>query len=681
MLQAGLIPTRLGRALALLPFACGALAARRPRSYPARQLMDAPIRPNSSHSSEPPAGPSPPQPPPERPISWKAWLSLFLLLGAMGLWRAYEEEPPHPEIAYSQVYAWVERGQVETVSLRGDRATGTLKSPVELPGQSVRTFRTRRPVGDTDFVKVLRGNGVVIRVRSEEQPFGLLAALVPWILVIGVWVWLSRRAQKMMMGGGPLGGVLKGRTRRFDKEKSVSVSFKDVAGLKSAKRDLQEVVAFLKEPDKFRRLGGKVPRGALLVGPPGTGKTLLARAVAGEAGVPFFSISASEFIEMFVGVGASRVRDLFSEARKVAPSIVFIDEIDAVGRSRGAGLGGGNDEREQTLNQLLSEMDGFDRNDLTIVLAATNRPDVLDPALLRPGRFDRRVLVDRPELDARRAILQVHVREKPLAEDVDLDQAARDTPGFSGADLANLANEAALSATRRGAETIAQSDFEEAFEKIVLGDPRESKLDPEEKHRVAVHESGHAVAAHFNPDSEPPRRVSILPRGMALGVTQQTPTADRHIQTQPELEAQLQVLMGGYAAERTVLGNVSSGAANDLQRATQIAFKMVAQFGMSDRVGPVYHEHKVEHAFLGQRLATESGTSDETVHQLEDEVRRLLREAEQGAEGLITKHRTLLQSLVSALLDTETLEADQLLSILGKPTGPSGRTVPSKLPA
>ncbi|HVZ35381.1 MAG TPA: ATP-dependent zinc metalloprotease FtsH, partial [Polyangiaceae bacterium] len=514
---------------------------------------------------------------------------------------------------------------------RGENIVGQLKQPetrqVSGPSgqksQSYQSFQSLRPESDPELLPALRKSHVTIRVRSQDQPLPvqILATILPWVLIIGVWVWLSRRAQQMMVGGGPLASVLKGRSRRFDRQASVRVSFKDVAGLKAAKQDLKEVVSFLKSPEKFRRLGGKVPRGVLLVGPPGTGKTLLARAVAGEAGVAFFSISASEFIELFVGVGASRVRELFTEAKKSAPAIVFIDEIDAVGRSRGAGLGGGNDEREQTLNQLLSEMDGFDRSDLTVVLAATNRPDVLDPALLRPGRFDRRVLVDRPELEARRAILEVHTHDKPLGPDVDLAQLARDTPGFSGADLANLVNEAALGATRSDADAIAQRDFNLAYEKIVLGDPREGKLQAEEKRRVAIHESGHAVVAHFSPHCEPLRRVSILPRGMALGVTQQTPPDDRHIHTQPQLESRLAVLLGGYAAERSFLGSISSGSADDLKNATEIAFNMVAHFGMSEKVGPVFHEHKVEHPFLGQRLATEGGASDETVRQMEDEVR------------------------------------------------------------
>jgi cell division protease FtsH len=461
--------------------------------------------------------------------------------------------------------------------------------------------------------------------------------------------------------------MVRGPTRRYVHESQVPVKFDDVAGLKAAKQDLREIVDFLKEPARFQRLGGKVPRGVLLVGPPGTGKTLLARAVAGEAGVPFFSISGSEFIELFVGVGASRVRALFEEAKKEAPSIVFIDEIDAVGRSRGTGLGGGNDEREQTLNQLLSEMDGFTRNDLTVVMAATNRPDVLDAALLRPGRFDRRIVVDRPERAARRAILAVHCRNKPLGSDVDLGAIADNTPGFSGADLANLVNEAALSATRRHAETIDARDFTQAYDKIVLGDVRETLLDAEEKKRVAVHEAGHAVVAHFTPETEPLERVSILPRGMALGATHQTPSADKHIMTQPEIDARLRVLMAGYAAERIVYGNPSSGAENDLRRATELAIKMVAHFGMSENVGPVFYEHRNEHPFLGQMLAAEGATSDATIHLIEQEARRVLLRASEDAKKTIMQHRDPLDRLVAALLATETVDRTELQTLLGPP--------------
>jgi len=410
-----------------------------------------------------------------------------------------------------------------------------------------------------------------------------------------------------------------------------------------------------------------LPRGVLLVGPPGTGKTLLARAVAGEAEAPFFYVNGSEFIQLFVGVGAQRVRELFDEAKKAAPSIVFIDEMDAVGRSRGAGLGGGNDEREQTLNQLLSELDGFTRNDLTVVIAATNRPDVLDAALLRPGRFDRRVVIDRPESAAREAILRVHTKGMPLAPDVSLDELAANTPGFSGADLANLCNEAALIATRLGADSITARDFAHAMDKIVLGDPRETLLDPEEKRRVAVHESGHAVVAHFTKDAESLRRVSILPRGFALGATQQSAAPDRHLATQRHLEAKLAVLMGGYAAESLLWGNVSSGSENDLRVATDLAFKMVAHYGMSERVGPMFHEQRIEHPFLGQKLATDGGISDATAHAIEDEARKILAEALTAAKETIQRHRPVLDRLVAALLERETLEKCDLEVVMAEP--------------
>jgi cell division protease FtsH len=605
-----------------------------------------------------------------------------LLLAFWGWQRFAAQEEVHPNIAYTSFYRAVDEDKVAEITIRGQAVTGRLRSEVELDGRKMSSFHTMLPQqNDERLMPLLYKKQVRVTVQSEEQPVALqlLISLLPFALIVGVWVWLSRRAQRMLSTGGPFGGVLKGRTRRFEKESQVNIKFDDVAGLKSAKQDLHEIVEFLRQPERFRRLGGKVPRGVLLVGPPGTGKTLLARAVAGESGTPFFSINGSEFIELFVGVGASRVRELFDEAKKVAPAIIFIDEIDAVGRSRGAGLGGGHDEREQTLNQLLSEMDGFARNDLTVVLAATNRPDVLDPALLRPGRFDRRVIIDRPELSARMAILEVHTKDKPLGDDVDLKSIAGNTPGFSGADLANLVNEAALNATRRGADAIEAQDFTEAYDKIVLGDPRETKLDPEEKKRVAIHEAGHAVVAHFSPQSEPLHRVSIIPRGMALGVTQQTPAADRHIMTQLELEARLSVLMGGYAAESMVLGDVSSGAENDLKKATELAFKMVAHFGMSERVGPVYHEHRTEHPFLGQVLATEGGTSDATVHVIEEESRAILSGAVEGARAVLSLHRAELDRLVVALLEKETLEKGELRVLLGEPVTLPGALDPEPL--
>jgi len=615
----------------------------------------------------------PPEGEPRRP-SWLTWLIPLFLLGIL-TWGQYfaPGEGKHTSISYTDFYQLLSEGKVDSAAIKGQSVVGALKESQTVAGRPVNSFSTMLPAQeDRDLLPLMREKGVKINVKSEEQPLvvQLLITILPWVLILGAWAWLSRRAQGML-SRNPLSKMVRGPTRRYEHESQVPVRFDDVAGLKAAKQDLREIVDFLREPARFQRLGGKVPRGVLLVGPPGTGKTLLARAVAGEAGVPFFSISGSEFIELFVGVGASRVRALFEEAKKDAPSIVFIDEIDAVGRSRGTGLGGGNDEREQTLNQLLSEMDGFTRNDLTVVLAATNRPDVLDAALLRPGRFDRRIVVDRPERAARRAILAVHCRNKPLGADVDLGVIADNTPGFSGADLANLVNEAALSATRRHADTIDARDFTQAYDKIVLGDVRETLLDPEEKGRVAVHEAGHAVVAHFTPDAEPLERVSILPRGMALGATHQTPNADKHILTLPEIDARLRVLMAGYAAEKIVHGTPSSGAENDLRRATELAIKMVAHFGMSENVGPVFYEHRNEHPFLGQTLATDGGTSDATVHLIEQEARHVLLRASEDAKRTILQHREALDRLVAALLATETVERSDLNTLLGPPPSPA----------
>jgi cell division protease FtsH len=602
-------------------------------------------------------------------LSWKNWAALAVLLAGMYAWQAYSaNRDAHPTISYTAFYALVTDAKIETLTIRGQSASGRLKVPEAVEGHPVANFRTMIPsTPEVDLFPLLRKQGVKVVVESEERPavVQILLTALPWLLIVGAWFMLSRNAQKMLSRGGPFGALIKQRSHRFEKESSVKVTFDDVAGLKAAKQDLREIVDFLREPERFQRLGGKVPRGVLLVGPPGTGKTLLARAVAGESGVPFFSMSGSEFIELFVGMGASRVRELFSEAKKVVPAIIFIDEIDAVGRSRGTGLGGGHDEREQTLNQLLSEMDGFSRNDLTIVLAATNRPDVLDSALLRPGRFDRRVMVDRPECAARLSILEVHAKGKPIGRDVSLQDTAQNTAGFSGADLANLVNEAALSATRRGASAIEAIDFAAAQDKIVLGDARETRLDRVEKRRVAIHESGHAVVAYFTPDTEPVRRVTIIPRGMALGLTQQTPGEDKHIASQPELLAKLRVLMGGYAAEILLCGHPSSGAENDLRQGTEIAYRMVAQLGMSDKMGPVFYEHRIEHPFLGQHLAMDSGISDLTVHAIEEETRKLLASAFEDAKTLIGAHRTAFDDLVKLLLAQETVERGELETTLG----------------
>jgi cell division protease FtsH len=615
--------------------------------------------------------------PPGPSVSRRMLLLLPVMLLAMWLWKTATEGAGQSPVSYSQFFQLVEQDKVESVVLDGEVVDASLRSPQTLNGHSIKSFQTNLAPNDAQLLPMLHQKGVQILVKSQKQPFGVqvLVTLLPWVLIIGVWVWMSKRTKGMLGSGGILGGFGKNQSRKFDKATSVSQTFDDIAGLKAAKSDLQEIVHFLKEPERFQRLGGKVPRGVLLAGPPGTGKTLLARAVAGESGVPFFSISASEFIEMFVGLGAARVRDLFKEAKKSAPTIVFIDEIDAVGRSRGAGLGGGNDEREQTLNQLLSEMDGFDRTDLVVVIAATNRPDVLDPALLRPGRFDRRILVDRPELAARRAILDVHAKGKPLSPDVDLQSVAANTPGFSGADLANLVNEAALSATRQGRDSLAASDFAEAYDKIVLGDKREAKLDAKEKKRVAVHEAGHAVVARFSPEAEPLHRVTIIPRGMALGATQQSPGADRHVMAQAELESRLRVLMGGYASERLILGSISTGAENDLKEATRLASHMVAHYGMSERLGPAYYDHEAEHPFLGQRMGSDSGTSPSTIGAIEEEARRILARALEEAKVLLTERRGVLDRLVAALLEHENLERDELATILGTPADEVPRQV------
>jgi cell division protease FtsH len=579
-------------------------------------------------------------------------------------------EPAGPQLDYSTFYGFVEAGKVARVALADHKATVELKAPESVEGRNATTFvTTLPPLEDRELLPLLRAKGVTIAASEESSSVlgPLVLSILPWVVLFGVWYWISRRAQAIAEPTGPLSTFLRGRPKRFEVESAVRVRFEDVAGLASAKRDLQEVVEFLREPSRFTKLGGKLPRGVLLVGPPGTGKTLLARAVAGEAGVPFFYVNGSEFIQLFVGVGASRVRDLFDEAKKAAPAIVFIDEIDAVGRARGTGIGGGSDEREQTLNQLLSEMDGFTRSDQLIVLAATNRPDVLDVALLRPGRFDRRVVIDRPERSARIAILKVHTRGMPLATDVSFERLAASTAGFSGADLANLANEAALGAARRHAEVVAAQDFSTAMDKITLGDPSEVLLSPEERERVAAHESGHAIVAMYTEHAEPLRRVSILPRGFALGATQQLLEDDRHIATSDELHAKLRVLLGGYACEELLYKNVSSGSENDLREATKLAFRMVAHFGMSPQIGPAFHELRVEHPFLGQKLASDAGVSDATMHTIEEEARRTLAEASEAAARTLAEHRAELSRLIQALLRQETLEKDEVDRILAAP--------------
>ncbi len=636
----------------------GFRSARSRRHY--RLLVDS--QPQPSPSGQPPRA--------ARGPNWI--LPLLIAAGVAAFWSLQQGEraAAPPIVDYSVVYGWVGDGAVESVELRGPAVTGTLARKLEWSGQQIDRFATTVPPADESWLPLLHDRGVRIRALSEEPSTAtrLLAGALPWVLIIALWLWLSRRATSMLGAGrgSMLARMAGARGKRFEARAGETQKFDDVAGLREAKQDLQEVVAFLKEPERFKKLGARVPRGVLLVGPPGTGKTLLARAVAGEAGVPFFSISGAEFIELFVGVGASRVRELFAEAKRNAPAILFIDEIDAVGRSRGAGMGGGHDEREQTLNQLLSEMDGFERDALTVVLAATNRPDVLDPALLRPGRFDRHVMVDRPEVGAREAILKVHARGKPLAPDVDLRTLAESTAGFVGADLANLVNEAALGAGRRGAQQITATDFLAAYDKVVLGNPRDTKLDASEKRRVAVHEAGHAVVAWFTPEAEPPRRVSIIPRGMSLGVTHQVPLEDRHLATRRQLEAKLDVLLAGYAAEQLVYSDVSTGAQSDLERGSALAAKMVANYGMSAAIGPAYYQHHAEHPFLGQRLATDSGVSEATLQLIDSEARALLAAALERARELLSEHTAALEQLIEELDRAESVEQERLRALLGE---------------
>jgi cell division protease FtsH len=599
--------------------------------------------------------------------SRRALIVLALMLVAMFLWKSANESGAKQSVAYSQLYEWARAGKVASVDIAGDTVDASLKAAETLDGRAVQTFRTNIPKDDAAFLPVLRDNGVKIYVRSQQQPFAVqvVLTLLPWILIFMAWTWVSRRAGSIMGSGGPLATLTRSQGRKFDKTTAVNVTFDDIAGLKSAKNDLREIVSFLKEPQRFQRLGGKVPRGVLLVGPPGTGKTLLARAVAGESGVPFFSISGSEFIELFVGLGAARVRDLFREAKKSAPTIVFIDEIDAVGRSRGAGLGGGNDEREQTLNQLLSEMDGFQRSDEVVVMAATNRPDVLDAALLRPGRFDRRVLVDRPEIAARRAILGVHARGKPLAPDVNLDRLAENTAGFSGADLANLVNEAALLAARRGKKTIEQEELEEGIMRVIAGPEKKARLLSEQERKItAYHEMGHALVGHFLPNTDPVHKITIVSRGQALGLTISLPTEDRYLTTKSALMDQLAMTLGGRAAEELVFHEVTTGAANDLERVTSTSKQMIMRFGMSEKLGPRVLGRNHDQPFLGRDMGAEPDYSEEIAREIDDEIRRVIEEAHATAHRVLQEHMDELHKISQILIERETIDKDQFERLL-----------------
>ena len=605
---------------------------------------------------------------------------LFIVMLAVLLWTlvsksgqsAREEEP-----SYSDFMAQVERSNVKEVTLYLSPTSYEIEGEWREPSKKFRTtiFKESAP----DLAKTLRDKQVLINVkevnRADWVTFLLNAA--PLFLLVAFWIFMMRQ---MQAGGNKALSFGKSRARLLTAQQK-KATFKDVAGTDEAKEELQEIIEFLKDPQKFQKLGGRIPKGVLLVGPPGTGKTLLARAIAGEANVPFFSISGSDFVEMFVGVGASRVRDLFEQGKKNAPCIIFIDEIDAVGRHRGAGLGGGHDEREQTLNALLVEMDGFESNEGVILIAATNRPDVLDPALLRPGRFDRRVVVARPDVKGREEILRVHTRKVPLSEDVELSVIARGTPGFSGADLANLVNEAALWAARQGRKLVMMADFEMSKDKVLMGVERKSMiLSEEEKRNTAYHEAGHALVAAMTPGTDPLHKVTIIPRGMALGLTMQLPIDDKHTYTKTYLEGTLTVLMGGRCAEEIFLGHITTGAGNDIERATDISRKMVCDWGMSS-LGPLAYGKKEEAIFLGREIAQHRDYSEDTAIRIDQEVHRIVTAAYDNAHGVLENNRDTLERIALALLDREVLDATELKLLMdNKPLPEKVRPAPPSPP-
>ena len=585
-------------------------------------------------------------------------LALWLVISLVTvlLFNLFQRPTPAREkLSYTDFLARVEQGQVVSVTIQGNNVQGL--------SAEGRPFSTYTP-DDPQLLPVLREKGIKILAKPEDDSPWYMTVLVSWfpmILLVGVWIFFMRQ---MQMGGGKAMTFGKSRARLLS-ENAERITFEDVAGVEEAKEELAEVIEFLRDPKRFTRLGGRIPKGVLLVGSPGTGKTLLARAVAGEAGVPFYSISGSDFVEMFVGVGASRVRDLFSQGKKNAPCIIFIDEIDAVGRHRGAGLGGGHDEREQTLNQLLVEMDGFESNEGVILISATNRPDVLDPALLRPGRFDRQVVVPLPDIKGREAVLKVHARKTPLEKDIDLAVVARGTPGFSGADLANLVNEAALLAARRNAEALGQDDFDAAKDKVLMGVERKSTvLSEEEKRTTAYHEAGHALVAKLIKGTDPVHKVTIIPRGRALGVTMQLPEDDRHTYHKDYLLNNLAVLLGGRAAEEITLDQTTTGAGNDLERATEMARKMVCEWGMSEKLGPLTFGQREEAIFLGREIAQHRDYSEETAQLIDAEVKRLVMENYERARDLLRRHQETLEILAQALLERETLNLEEVDEIV-----------------
>lgn len=603
------------------------------------------------------------------------WVSILVSLVVVGLMMTGQQGKEFP-VSYTKYVEIVsarniKEARITKTQLNDFEFHGTTREPITIvfqgkPVEGVTSITTKLGVVDSEVESFWRANGVVWTYEEGDSPWWMaIVQFLPWVILLAAFFFITRR---MQMGAGGSKGIFSfGKSRaRMLTEGNIHVTFKDVAGADEAKEELHEIIDFLKDPSRFTKLGGKIPRGVLLLGPPGTGKTLLARAVAGEAGVPFFTISGADFVEMFVGVGASRVRDLFEQAKKNAPCIVFIDEIDAVGRHRGAGLGGGHDEREQTLNQLLVEMDGFEQNSGTIIIAATNRPDVLDPALLRPGRFDRQVVVDRPDMNGRVGILKVHMRRVPLAKDVNIEVIAKGTPGMSGADLANLVNEAALLAARRNSSEVSMFDFENAKDKVLMGVERKSMvMSDKEKETTAYHEIGHALAGKLVPEGDQVHKVTIIPRGRALGVTSYLPNEEMHTMSRDQLTSRLTVLLAGRAAEKVVFNTLNTGASNDLQRATDIARRMVCEFGMSDVVGPVRYAGQQDNVFLGRELAQPRDHSEETARAIDAEVRRIIVEAEHRAEQIMRDNLDLLHKLSKALIEREILDAQELDVIIG----------------
>ncbi|MBW2206031.1 MAG: ATP-dependent zinc metalloprotease FtsH [Deltaproteobacteria bacterium] len=596
-------------------------------------------------------------------------LALWLVIGLMMimLFQVFKQpDRSKADVSYSEFLSMVENGGVLQVTIRGDHIAGR---------SSQGPFKTFAPK-DPELISLLRNKGVKISAKPQEDSpwFQVFLSWIPMLLLIGVWIFFMRQ---MQVGGGKALSFGKSKARLMN-ESQEKVTFEDVAGIDEAKEELQEIIEFLRDPKKYTRLGGRIPKGVLLVGAPGTGKTLLARAIAGEAGVPFFSISGSDFVEMFVGVGASRVRDLFAQGKKSAPCIIFIDEIDAVGRHRGAGLGGGHDEREQTLNQLLVEMDGFESNEGVILISATNRPDVLDPALLRPGRFDRQVVVPVPDIKGREGILKVHVKKTVLADNVVLSTLARGTPGFTGADIENMVNEAALMAARRGKDRVEMNDLEDAKDKVMMGTERRSMIiSDEEKKTTAYHEAGHTLVAKLIPGADPIHKVTIIPRGSALGLTQQLPVDEKHTYPRDYLLNNICILMGGRAAEEIVLGLQTTGAGNDIERASDIARKMVCVYGMSQNLGPLTFGKKEEQIFLGREIAQHRDYSELTAQKIDDEVNNLVRGAYDRTSRLIKDNLETLERMAKALLEKETLDSEDIDRIMadgGEPPDEAGET-------